>query len=194
LNSKEVVVLEDAGVVERAFHHRLGAGLAVFLQQVALQRAGIDADAHRAAVILGGLDHFAHPLGRADIAGIDAQAGGAGLGGLDGALVVEMDVGDDRHLHLFDDRFSAAVDSSSGQDTRTMSAPASSQRADLRDRRRDVAGQRVGHRLHGDRRVAADRHIADHDLAALAPMNVAIGADAHVLVEVRSGPRRVSGR
>ena len=35
---------------------------------------------------------------RADVAGIDAQAGGARLGRLDGALVVEMDVGDDRHL------------------------------------------------------------------------------------------------
>ena len=94
----EVVVLQDARVVERALDHRLGAGLAVFLQQVLLQRAGIDADAHRAAVVLGRLDHLAHPLGAADIAGIDAQAGGAGLGRLDGALVVEMDVGDDRHV------------------------------------------------------------------------------------------------
>ena len=31
----EIVVLQDAGVVERALDHRLGAGLAVLLQQVA---------------------------------------------------------------------------------------------------------------------------------------------------------------
>ena len=43
---------QDPGVVERALDHRLGAGLAVFLQQVALQRAGIDADAHGAAMVL----------------------------------------------------------------------------------------------------------------------------------------------
>ena len=180
LELEEVVVLEDLGVVERALDHRLGAGLAVFLEQVALQRAGIDADAHRAAVILGRLDHLAHPLGRADIAGIDAQAGGAALGRLDGALVVEMDVGDDRHLRPARTMsFSASVDSSSGQETRTMSAPASLQRLDLLDRRLDVVGERVGHRLHGDRRVAADRHLADMDLAAGAAVDVAIGANAH---------------
>ena len=94
----EVVILQDARVVERALDHRLGAGLAVLLEQVLLERAGIDADAHRAAVVLGGLDDLAHALGAADIAGIDAQAGGARLGRLDGALVVEVDVGHDRHL------------------------------------------------------------------------------------------------
>ena len=46
----ETVVLEDADVVERAFDQRLGAGLAIFLEQVLLEAAGIDADADRAAV------------------------------------------------------------------------------------------------------------------------------------------------
>ena len=43
------------------------------------------------------------------------------------------------------------------------------QLADLGDGRRRVGGQRVGHRLHRDRRIAADRHRADMDLPALAP-------------------------
>ena len=50
LELEEVVVLQDAGMVERALDHRLRAGLAVFLQQIALQAAGIDADAHGAAM------------------------------------------------------------------------------------------------------------------------------------------------
>ena len=100
LELEEIVVLEDLGVVERAFDHRLGARFAIALQQVALERAGIDADAHRAAVILGRLDDLAHARRRADIAGVDAQAGGAALRRLDRPLVVEMDVGDDRHRHL----------------------------------------------------------------------------------------------
>ena len=123
----EVVVLQDAGVAQRALDHGLGAGLAVALQQVALQRAGVDADAHGAAVVAGGLDHLAHAVGRADVAGVDAQAGRAGLrpprcrvcsgsgcrprSGTRTALAMAL---------------KAAVDSSSGQDTRTMSAPASS--------------------------------------------------------------------
>src|SRR5258708_7189263 len=48
-------------------------------------------------MILGRLDDVADALGRADIAGVDAQAGGARLGRFDGPLVVEMDVGDGRH-------------------------------------------------------------------------------------------------
>ena len=79
LELEEVVVLEDLGVRQRALDHRLRARLAVFLQEVAFERAGVDADPHRAAVVAGRLDHLAHPLGRADIAGIDAQTGGAAL-------------------------------------------------------------------------------------------------------------------
>ena len=63
------------------------------------------------------------------------------------------------------------------------------QRLDLADGRLDVGRQRVRHRLHGDRRVAADLHVADADLAALAAGDVAIGADAHG-VEIASGGRR----
>ena len=37
--------------------------------------------------------------------------------------------------------------------------------ADLLHRRRQVGGLGLGHRLHGDRRAAADRHAADEDLA-----------------------------
>ena len=47
----EVVVLQDADVVERALDHRLRAGLAVFLEQVLLEAAGVHADADRAAVV-----------------------------------------------------------------------------------------------------------------------------------------------
>ena len=56
----EIVVLQDARVVERAFDHRLGTRFAVALEQVAFERAGVDADAHRDAVILRGLHDLAH--------------------------------------------------------------------------------------------------------------------------------------
>ncbi len=80
-------------------------------------------------MVLGGLHHLAHALGVADVAGVDPQAGRARLGRLDGALVVEMDVGHDRH-RAFRARSRAAprVLSSSGVETRTISAPATAQR------------------------------------------------------------------
>src|SRR3546814_16478600 len=68
----------------------LGAGLAVFFEQVAFEAARVDPDPHRAAVGLGGVDDFLHAFGRADIARIDAQARRARIGGLERAPVVEM--------------------------------------------------------------------------------------------------------
>ena len=43
------------------------------------------------------------------------------------------------------------------------------QRRDLRDRALDIGGVGVGHRLHHDRRAAADGDIADHDLGGVMP-------------------------
>jgi hypothetical protein len=52
---------EDARVVERALDHRLRAWLAILLEQVPLQAAGVDADAHRTAVVAGRLDRLPSP-------------------------------------------------------------------------------------------------------------------------------------
>ncbi len=82
---------------ERALHHGLGARFAEALEQILLQGTGVDADAHRTAVILGRFYDFLHALRGADVAGIDAQARGAGIGRLERALIVEMDIGDDRN-------------------------------------------------------------------------------------------------
>ena len=43
------------------------------------------------------------------------------------------------------------------------------ERVDLRERAVDVGGLGGGHRLHRDRRVAADRDRADHDLPGVPP-------------------------
>ena len=195
----EIVVLQDARMVERRFDHRLGARLAVLVEQVPLQRPGVDADAHGNAVILGGLDDLAHPLGAADIAGIDAQAGGAGVGRLDGALIVKVDVGDDRHPARSDDlvqcpgRVLVRAGDADDVDARLLAA------LDLRDGRLGIGGQGVGHRLHGDRRIAAHRHGPDHDLPRLAAHDIAIGTKAHGRQSNRRAPAypaagSVSGR
>ena len=77
-------------------------------------------------MVARGRDHLLDALFIPDVAGIDAQAGRAGLGGLDAAAIVEMDVGDDRHrafAHDFPERVRELA--SSGTLTRTISAPAS---------------------------------------------------------------------
>ena len=53
-------------------------------------------------MVLGRAHHFGHTLGIADISGVDAQTGGARLGGLDGRALVQdhllVDDGDDAQV------------------------------------------------------------------------------------------------
>ena len=132
-----------------------------------------------AVIVLGGLHNILHALRRADVAGVDPEARGAALGRLDRALVVEMDVGDDRDLRLAHDVLERAggflVGAGDADDVR----PGALQRLDLLDRRLRILRQGVGHRLHGDRRVATNGHVSDPDLAALAAMDVPVRPNAH---------------
>ena len=162
-------------MVERAFDQRLRAGLAVFLEQVLLEATGVDADPDRAAVGLGRADDFGDALGRADVAGIDAQARRARVGGFERALVVEMDVGDDRHARRADDLTQRGGAVGVGATDPDDVDPGLFAAADLVDRRARVAGRRVGHGLDRDGRVAADGDVTDHDLATGAARDVAPG-------------------
>jgi hypothetical protein len=88
-----------------------------------------------------------------------------------------MDVGDDRHVDGADDlaqgrgrflvRAGDADDIGSGLGAGL----------DLGNGGLGVRGERVGHRLHRDRRIAANLYRANQDLAALAAVDVAPGAD-----------------
>ena len=173
----KIVVLQQLDVVERAFDQRLGTGLAVFFEQVLFQAAGIDADADRAAIGLGGAHNLAHAFGRADIAGVDAQAGGAGIGGFQRALVMEMDVGDDRYLRRADDlaQRGGALDIGAGHPDQVRARILAT--ADLGDGGAGVGGQRVSHGLDGNRGVTAHGHAAHHDLPAAATRDIAPGSD-----------------
>jgi hypothetical protein len=99
-----------------------------------------------------------HPRGVADVAGVDAQARRAGLRRLDAAFVVEVDVGHERHHRRLGDRLERrrrfGVGAGDAHDVRAGFF----QQADLADGGVGVSRQGVGHRLHGDRRIAADLH------------------------------------
>ncbi len=128
-----------------AFDQRLRAGLGIFLQQVALQRAGIDADAHRTAVVPRRGDDLPNAVHRADITGIDAQAGGTRLRRLDGTAIVKVNIRDDRYLDRLDDvgqcPARVLVGTGHADDIRTRRL----QRPHLIDGRLDIGRHRVGH-------------------------------------------------
>src|SRR5262249_10368431 len=117
--------------------------------------------------------------GAADIAGIDAQARSTCFSRLDATLVMEVDIGNDRHVHLAHDflqRLGRVFVRAGDADNIDASGFGL---ADLLDRRLDIRCQGIGHGLHRDRRIAADQHRADSDLAALATDNVSVSTNAH---------------
>ena len=179
LEVQEIVVLENMDVPKRAFHQGLGTGFGIFLQEIALQGPGVDADAHGAPMVPGRGDDLADPVHGTDVAGIDAQAGRPRLGRFDGTAVMEMDIGDDGHCHLADDlrqgpaRFLVGAGNADDIDARLF------QFADLGDGPLDIGGRGIGHGLDGNQRIAAHGHGADADLPGRMPRNVAKRPNAH---------------
>ena len=130
-------------------------------------------------MILCRLDDFAHTFGRPNVTRIDPQARRTGFGSFNRTFVMEMDVGHDRDIDLFDNVLKRErgflIRAGHTHDVCTGFF----QTMDLRNCRVHIGGQGVCHRLHRDRCVAADFHIPDKDFAAFAAFNIAIWADAH---------------
>src|SRR5690606_22195491 len=104
----------------------------------------------------------------ADIARVDAQAVHPVLGDLEGDLVVEMNVGHQRYLHLAPDLAEGVGRLHAGHgDTHDVGTDVL-KTLDLGHGGRHVAGLGVGHALHADRGVSAHGNIAHHDLTGLA--------------------------
>ena len=144
-------------------------------QQLLIERAPVDADAHRLVVLDRHLDdrgelRVALVL-EADIAGIDAvlvERLGAGRIVGQQRVAVVMEVADDRHVHahlrqpLLDVRHGGGGLVAVDRDAHDFGAGAG-QRRHLARGALDVGRVGVGHRLHDDRRVAADGDAADID-------------------------------
>ena len=130
-------------------------------------------------MIARGLDHFLHAFLGPDIAGVDPQARRPRLRRFNGAAVVEMDIGHDRHIH-FAHNFSQSRSRFLGRARHAHNINAGQfAPADLRNRRRCVLGGRIRHGLHGNRRIAAHRHAPDMDQAGFAALDLLIGTIGH---------------
>ena len=137
-------------------------------EQILIQAAPVHADAHRLAIAHGGLDHFGElriALAAApDVAWVDAQLAerlGAGGVGLQQLVSIEMEIADERRVDAHGIQTLANMRHGGGRlvvvhrDAHQF-RPRASQRFDLHDGALDIGGIGVRHRLHDDRRVAAD--------------------------------------
>src|SRR5262245_54965898 len=164
--------LEDLDVVERLAHaqvdHLVVGGLDLERLPLA-DRARVDADAHRDAAVLGGADDLLDFLARADVARVDAHLVDALRDRLEGERRREVDVGDERdldpaldlaeRLRLAHRRYRGAHEFAA----RGLEAD------DLVERRFDVAGVALRHRLDADGVSAAENEIPDAHRARAPP-------------------------
>ena len=159
--------LQHPRVVEAALHHALGSHAAVFCEDFLFNGAGVHADAHRDAVLLQAVRQRAHVGLAADVAGIDAHLGDAVFDGTDGELVVEVDVGHQRHRGCVHQRAhglgAGLVVDGHAHDVRACVRHA----ANLRKGGLYVASVGVGHGLNGNGRAAADGDAACENLSRL---------------------------
>ena len=164
LDLVEADLVEVGDLLLRRLDHRLGCRAAVLLVERRVERPRVHADPDRQTPVASfggdGLD----VLGPPDVAGIESQAVHPGLHRGHRHLVLVMDVGDDRHRRARHD-----LRQSFGRLDLVARAPddvgaGGRQRVDLLERALDVGGLGDRHRLDGDRRVAADLHVADGDL------------------------------
>ena len=169
----EIIILQDADMLHPAFDHRIGTGFAVFVQQVLFQTTGIHTDPDGTAMIAGGGDHLFDALFIPDIARIDPQAGGTGLGALNRAAVMEMDVGDDGHRAFGDDLFQGGGTAFIGHRDAHDIGTGLCGSLDLCNGGRHIRGDRVGHRLHRNRRIASDGDVPNMDLTRFAAVDIA---------------------
>ena len=105
----------------------------------------------------------------ADVAGVDADLVHARVHAGQRHAVVEMDIRDKRHgdPRLLDGGKGLCRLHGGRGDAHDVTARVG-KRAHLCDGRRDVERVGIGHRLHGDRALPADRHAADADPARCA--------------------------
>ena len=164
----KIELVENIDMTQGRFHQGIRGRFAVFFLQVLFQRTGIDADTDRHAAIPCRIDQGTHPIGLADIAGIDTQTVHAQLQHAQGNAVVKMDIGNQRHIDLLADPAKGLGRLHAGhRDTHDV-CTGLFQRADLRDRGGHIGGFGIGHALHRNWRVAPYRDIAHHNLTRLA--------------------------
>ena len=104
----------------------------------------------------------------ADVAGIQTQLVDAGFERQQRELVMEMNVGDERHIgHALANLFQRDRRIVVGHGQADDLAAGADHLLDLRDGRVDVGRVGLGHRLNDDRRAAADLHMFNLNCSGL---------------------------
>ena len=160
-------LFEQPGLVDGRLDQRLRRGLAVLLQQARIERARVNADAHRRAVRVSGRGDLRDLVIKLlDISRIHAHAH-AGVDRGEHVARLEMDVGHHGNRGLLgDDRQGVGVLIGGARNAHDVTA-SGRQFGDLLEGCADVVRLRRRHRLDAHRGVATHINVAHLDLAGL---------------------------
>ena len=151
-------------MAEGGLHHGFGAHTAVFGQQGLLQRAAVHPDADGDILLAASVGHRLHPVFAADVARVDAHLVRSGGNGLQGQLVVEVDIHHQWQRTLLLDLTHRLGRRHIGHGHPDDLASGGGQLPNLAQGSLHVVGAGVGHRLDGHRRAAAHQNVAYFDL------------------------------
>ncbi len=154
----KIEILQNTRMFKRRFNQRFWTRFCIFFQQMLFQRPAIHPNTNRRPCITRGRNHLFDTIRRADIAGVNAQTSRTSGGGFNRSFIMEMNIRDDRHRALFDNLMqSGGAILIRARHTHNISASLRGF-VNLVKRARDICGQRVGHRLHRNRRITAHRN------------------------------------
>ena len=152
-------------MAEGRFHHRLWAHLAVFGQNILLQRAAVYPDADRDVPLAAGIGHRLYTVLTPDISGIDPDLVGAGRNGFQSQPIIKVDIHHHRQRTALLD-FSYRMGRRLVRDSHPDDiAPGGSQSPYLGESGIHIICTGIGHRLDGNRRPAAYRYASYTDLS-----------------------------
>ena len=139
--------------------------MAVFFQQNLVQAAPVDTDADGDFFLFTYIHHSFDPVLPADVAGVDADFGGAALGGQNGQLVVKVDVRHQRQGAFLADFGKPPGGLPVGHRQSDDLTAGSGQLFDLVQGALHIRGAGIQHGLNGHGSTAADGHIPHKNLS-----------------------------
>ena len=161
----EVVLFQQAYMVESALDHGLGHGGTILGQDVLFEAAAIDADTDGHALLVAGIGHSLDAVVVADVAGVDANFIGTGIQRGQRGAVVKMDVSHDGDVDgLFNGGHHGGVRRTGHCDADDLAA-CSGYALGLGYVARNILDRDVQHRLYGDGVGTANFNIADFDFS-----------------------------
>ena len=157
----EIEFFQQAHMVQCALHHGFRGGGAIFGKDMLFQTAAVHADADGNVLLLAGIHHRLHPVVVANVAGVDADLVHTHVRAGQSRLVVKVDVCHDGDVHRIFDGFDALCICRAGAGHPQDLAAGSFAPFCLSHIALNILHWHIEHRLHRNRILAADGHIAD---------------------------------